>query len=68
MARRPAPAVKHPAVLTPPQLQLGIERLGKLVERIRQFDPQGVTDQYNIPHGDYCPPLPFPVFFSVVFQ
>jgi len=50
MARRPPPAVKHPAALTPSQLQAGIDRLGKLVERIRQFDPQSITEQYNIPH------------------
>lgn len=44
------PLTKHPAVLTPSQLQAGIDRLGKLVERVSQFDPQSVTEQSNIPH------------------
>ena len=50
MARRSQPAAKRPAELTPAQLQAGIDRLGKLVERITRFDPQSVIKQHNIPH------------------
>jgi len=50
MARRQTPIIKHPAALTPTQLQAGLERLTKLIERVKQFDPQSVTEQYNIPH------------------
>lgn len=50
MARSPAPHVKRPADLTPVQLQTGIDRLHKLVERVRQFNPQSVVEQFNIPH------------------
>jgi uncharacterized protein (TIGR02391 family) len=50
MARRTQSDDKRPAELTPAQLQAGIERVGKLVERVRQFDPQSVIEQHNIPH------------------
>lgn len=38
------------ADLTPAQLQAGTERLGKLVDRVRQFDPGSVVQQYDIPN------------------
>lgn len=50
MPRHQSTAIKHPAVLTPSQLEVGIDRLGKLVERAKQFDPQSVTEQFTIPH------------------
>jgi len=40
---------KQLAELTPEQMRLGITRLEKLVDRVRQFAPQTVTDQHNIP-------------------
>src|SRR5438132_445031 len=43
---------KAPARLSPAQMQAGIERLRKRVEEVRLFDPQSVTEQYNIPHID----------------
>lgn len=49
MARR-EPPVKRSAELTPDQLQAGISRLGKVLDRVRQFEPQSVTDQFAIPH------------------
>jgi predicted nucleotide-binding protein len=51
MARRPTrePA-KSPANLTPQQMTMGVDRLNRLIEKIRQFDPASVTEQYNIPH------------------
>lgn len=49
MARRqPPPEIKRAAELTLTQLRLGIDRLTKLIERVRQFDPQSITEQYNI--------------------
>jgi predicted nucleotide-binding protein len=50
MARRQTPPVKHPAELNVGQLQTGIARLSKVLERVTQFDPQSVTEQHNIPH------------------
>jgi predicted nucleotide-binding protein len=50
MARRAVPPVKRPAELTCAQLNLGIARLTKLLDRVRQFDPRSVTEQHNIPH------------------
>jgi predicted nucleotide-binding protein len=38
------------ADLTSTQLQAGIERLTKLVDRVRQFDPRSVVQQYDIPN------------------
>jgi predicted nucleotide-binding protein len=29
---------------------LGIDRLTKVLDRVKQFDPQSVTEQFNIPH------------------
>jgi predicted nucleotide-binding protein len=31
-------------------MQLGIGRLTKVLDRVRQFDPRSVTEQFNIPH------------------
>jgi predicted nucleotide-binding protein len=31
-------------------MQLGIDRLAKVLDRVRQFDPRSVTEQHNIPH------------------
>jgi hypothetical protein len=50
MARSQKPAVKHPAKLDTAQLEAGISRLSKVLERVRQFDPQSITEQFNIPH------------------
>src|SRR5262245_28254415 len=45
----PSPPPKQLARLTPEQMHLGIDRLTRVVDRVRQFDPQTVTEQYNIP-------------------
>jgi Predicted nucleotide-binding protein containing TIR-like domain len=51
MARRAAPPpVKRPAELSATQMQFGIDRLTKVLDRVRQFDPRSVTEQSNIPH------------------
>lgn len=50
MARRTAPPPLHPARLTSQAMQSGIDRLRKRIEEVNQFDPQSVTDQYDIPH------------------
>jgi hypothetical protein len=50
MVRRPKPTTKQLANLSRSQLDLGIERLDKLITKIRQFDLQSVTEQYDIPH------------------
>jgi predicted nucleotide-binding protein len=50
MARGSQPESKHPAKLDSGQLQAGISRLTKVLDKVRQFDPQSVTHQYNIPH------------------
>jgi predicted nucleotide-binding protein len=50
MARRSKPETKHQANLDSGQLQAGIVRLTKVLDRVRQFDPQSVIEQYNIPH------------------
>jgi predicted nucleotide-binding protein len=50
MARRVQPPIKRSAELTVVQLQSGMERLAKVLDRARQFDPLSVTEQYNIPH------------------
>jgi len=53
MARRTAaPPPPQPVHLTPQAMQAGIARLRKLVEEVEQFNPQSVTDQYNIPEVD----------------
>src|ERR1051326_8398473 len=51
MARRSTrePA-KSSANLTPQQMTMGVDRLNRLIEKVRQFDPASVTEQYNIPH------------------
>lgn len=50
MARRSAPPLTpQAAALTPQAMRVGIERLRKRIEEVKQFDPQAVTDQYNIP-------------------
>lgn len=49
MARRAStPPSKRLAELSGDQLQAGIDRLNKLVERVQQFNPQSVTEQFNI--------------------
>jgi predicted nucleotide-binding protein len=51
MARqKPEPPAKQPASLSPQQLQAGIERLKKCIERVEAFDPNNVKEQHNIPH------------------
>ncbi len=51
MAKRASPTPpKQVAQLSPEQMQAGIDRLQRLLERVRQFDPQSVTDQFEIPH------------------
>jgi hypothetical protein len=51
MVRQAAsPPVKRPAELSAAQMQLGIDRLTKVLDRVRQFDPPSVTEQFNIPH------------------
>ena len=50
MVRRSKPATKQLAILSSAQLHLGINRLDKLIAKVRQFDPQSVTEQYDIPH------------------
>jgi predicted nucleotide-binding protein len=51
MARRSTRETpKRVAELTPQQMRLGIDRLTKLIDRVRQFDPKSVTEQHNIPH------------------
>jgi hypothetical protein len=50
MVRRSKPPAKQLAILSSDQLHLGINRLDKLIAKVRQFDPQSVTEQYDIPH------------------
>jgi hypothetical protein len=50
VARRTPPAIKRPAELSPAQMQMGIDRLTKVLDRVRQFNPQSVTQQFDIPH------------------
>ncbi len=50
MARRSTPEPKQPARLTPEQMRAGIDRLEKRLEELKEFDPQSVTEQYNVPH------------------
>jgi hypothetical protein len=52
MARRSKPTIKQLAQLGRSQLHMGIDRLEKVIARIRQFDPQSVTQQYDIPLVD----------------
>lgn len=52
MARRPTPITKRPADLSPDQMRSGIERLIKRVDEVRNFDPGGVTEQYDNPELD----------------
>jgi predicted nucleotide-binding protein len=52
MARRSSPEPKRLAQLTPEEMRRGVERIVKLVERVRQFDPRSVAEQYNIPQLD----------------
>ena len=48
MARRSTPEPKQPATLTPEQMRAGIDRLQKRLEELKEFDPQSVTEQYNV--------------------
>jgi predicted nucleotide-binding protein len=50
MARLTKAPAKVPAKLNRAQLNLGIDRLAKVLEKVRQFDPLSVTEQFNIPH------------------
>ena len=50
MARSTKTVLKVPARLNRAQLQLGIDRLAKVLDQVREFEPQSVTDQLNIPH------------------
>jgi CAP12/Pycsar effector protein, TIR domain len=52
MIRRPSQIAKQLAQLSPEQMRLGIDRLTKLVDRVRLFNPQTIIDQYNIPQVD----------------
>lgn len=50
MASRPkAPAPKQPARLSPEQMRRGIKLLQRRIAELQSFDPEGVTDQFNIP-------------------
>jgi predicted nucleotide-binding protein len=50
MASRPAqPPPSQPAILTPPEMRAGIERLRRRIVEVEQFDPGSVTDPSNIP-------------------
>ena len=50
--RSPSPSPAQPADLTPTQIRLGIERIEKVLARTRQFDPESITEQYNVPEVD----------------
>jgi predicted nucleotide-binding protein len=50
MARSSKTVPKVPAQLNRGQLQLGIDRLAKVLNRVREFAPQSVTEQFKIPH------------------
>jgi hypothetical protein len=50
MARSSQPPPKQPAQLDRKQLSMGIDRLTKVLDRVRNFEPQSVTEQFNIPH------------------
>ncbi|MGA7329395.1 MAG: nucleotide-binding protein [Rhodomicrobium sp.] len=53
MASRPTNAnSRQPTHLTPDEAHTGKERLAKVLEKVRQFQPTSVTDQYNIPEVD----------------
>jgi predicted nucleotide-binding protein len=53
MARRTAASLlPQPARLTPQAMKAGIERLQRRIEEVKKFDPQTVTEQYNIPERD----------------
>jgi predicted nucleotide-binding protein len=53
MARRSAaPPPPQAARLTAQAMRAGIDRLRKRIEEVKQFSPQTVTDQYNIPEID----------------
>lgn len=50
MARRTTgPSTPQLARLTLQEMQSGIDRLRKRIEEVRQFNPESVTDQHNIP-------------------
>ena len=50
MARRGStPPAPQPAVLSPAQIEAGIERLQKRLADVKTLDPTSVIDQYNIP-------------------
>jgi hypothetical protein len=40
---------RGPAQLTPDQIQIGAQRLRKVLAEVRAFSPAKVTDQYNVP-------------------
>jgi hypothetical protein len=40
---------RKPAQLGLDEMRSGIARIKKLVERVEQFDPNSITDQFNIP-------------------
>ena len=51
MARRVTRELpKQPAQLTAGDMRAGIERLQRRLAEAKQFEPQSVTEQYNIPH------------------
>jgi predicted nucleotide-binding protein len=50
MARSTKTVAKVPAQLNRAQLQLGIDRLAKVLDRVKDFEPQSVTEQFKIPH------------------
>jgi predicted nucleotide-binding protein len=52
MARATKTVPKVPAQLNRGQLQLGIDRLAKALNRVKEFSPQSVTNQFEIPHVD----------------
>jgi predicted nucleotide-binding protein len=52
MARQPKVTQKYSAQLTPDQMKAGVDRLNRRIEETRQFDPQLITEQYNIPQID----------------
>lgn len=50
MARRPAPPPLTAVRLSPADMRAGIDRLRKRIEAVTQFDPNSVTEQFDIPH------------------
>ena len=52
MARRTIPSQKHEAQLTATEMKVGIERVGKRIKELEDFDPKSVTDQHSTPDLD----------------